>query len=80
MREGEEEGRSDFTWGTRRSRRQTRRRSELVEDGVLGRPRLNGGYREERLGVVSVLVCSGRQEVARLGRNHRRSLSGTVAV
>ena len=55
-RERDGVGRSVLTRGLRRRGKQTRRRSKLVEDGVLGRPRLNGGYMEERLGVVSVLV------------------------
>ena len=41
--------------------------SELVEGDALGRPRLYGWYGEMRLGVVSVLVCLRRKEVARLG-------------
>ena len=49
----------------------------LVEVDVQERPRVNGGYRQMRLGVVNVLVCTGRQGVVWLGRNRHRTSSET---
>ena len=60
--------------------RQTAALQVIVEAEVTRHPRLNEEHREMCLGVVSVLVCSGRQEVARLGRNWRWKLVGAAAV
>src|SRR3954468_5182023 len=78
--EREEEGRPETTCGARRSWSGRWRRTELVKDVSLGRPRSNRGYWEMRRGVVSALVCSGRQEVAVVCRISQEELAGTAAV
>ena len=80
MREREEEGRTETTCGARRSWSGRRRRSELVADVALGRPRSYGWYGKKRLGVGSRLVCSGRHGAVLSRRNRHRSVVGTEGV
>ena len=82
MREHQREGkgRSDTTWGLRRRKRQTAVVSVVVEGEVTGHPQMNDWHRKMRQDAVSVLVCSGRQEVVWLGRIRRWKLVGDEAV
>ena len=77
MREGEGAGWSVLTRELHRREADAAARSVVVDVDAQGRPRLNEGHRQVRLGVGISTVCSGRQGVARLGRNRGGSSSET---